>query len=167
MEILAETVPDAVGLALAKSHLKITHANEDLLVRSYIASATRMVEAFSGVRLVRREIRARWLRWHPAQLLPGPVQNVLETTAQWSGRPTEVAGAVSWDAAGRILWDNYAVAPYEVRWEAGLVDDARTLPPHVQAAVLSALGHFYIYREGQPFGEGLMAQIRTIKGIKF
>jgi len=162
--IIQETVPPAVSLELAKSHLKITHAGEDALIRAYIAQATQFVEQYSGVRIIKREITLRAAVWKSWYKLPRPNTEVLSATA--SGDDILLADLV-YSHDGTLYWPRHAYnGPYEVKLRAGLVDDVTKVPAHFMGPIFAAIGFLYTNREGQPWPEGLQAQIRTLGGIR-
>ena len=163
LNVIQEVIPPAVTRELAKQHLKITHTSEDTLIDSYIAHATQFVEAYSGLRLIQREIRLQAVLWKSWYKLPRPLVNVVSAHANGE----EIAlDKLLYQFDGRLFWPNAVIGPYYLTLTAGVVDDVAKLPPQYQGAVLAAVGFLYNNREGQEWPAGLQSQIRALGGVR-
>jgi len=161
--ITSEVVPPAAPLPLVKQHLRVTHGTEDHLINTYIAAATQFVESFSGIRLVRRDVEISALGWAARYRLPRPLVSVLSASA--NGVPQDV-GTLETFSDGMLMWPAGTQGLLTLTARIGMVESQDDVSAPIMSVLLVAIGHLYVNREGQPWPPGLMAQIRTIQGVK-
>lgn len=139
----------AVDLALAKQHLRVTHAREDTLITQYIAAAKAMIEKRSGVLLDRREVTQRFSAFTKRLPLfwgPDP-ENVLIVYFDAEDEDQEIADARivrDWLNAPVTGWPSiYADSVIEISYTAGFTE----VPADLVTAQLLLIGHWYVNRE--------------------
>lgn len=67
---------EPVSLALAKTHLRIDHPDEDDLIRAWVRAARRYAEEYCGVRFVTQTLRVTFSAWPSAGAFALPVEPV-------------------------------------------------------------------------------------------
>lgn len=159
----------AVSLADAKSHLRVDHEDEDILIRNYIIAATERLDGRLGI-LGRCLITQTWtmrLDSFPASIaLPfAPVQSItsIDYTDTANNPQTVTATDYEFEAgeynpcitlATGISWPSTATTrgAASVTFIAGYGPDPKDIPGPITQALLLIIGHFYRNREAEMTG---------------
>lgn len=147
----------------AKAHLRVTHAEEDLLIASYVEAARQRCETFQRRAYVTQTWELTLDEFPPgAILLPRPPIQSVESVKYTDETGTvqtldERAYVVDTDSEpGRIVpaygtfWPFTLCTPgaVRVRFVAGYGDGAADVPEVVRMAMRFYLGHYNTNREG-------------------
>ncbi len=165
---LAEPLP----LALVKSHLRLTHDDEDETLTRLMAAARRVVESRTGLSLVAEGWSLFLDRWPPDGVVPLPrypviaVSRVLvhgeEAAAEidpahyWLDRASRPCRLVM--RAGRALPPpGRAVNGIDIAFTAGFGETAAEVPADLTEAMLLMIGQWYAHRGDEDFAPSLQA----------
>ena len=156
----------------AKTHLRVSHAEDDDYIGNLIAAAREWGESFQGRSWIVRSIDLYLDDWpqSPLALPRGPVQDVSSVTfyTQDGGEETLDSGTYWLDPAGRFNLTAGKVWPCDplresagvkITYTAGYGDTAADVPRRCRQAVLLMVGHWYENREEVVIGSRLVAQI--------
>lgn len=158
---------EPVSLAETKAHLRVTHADEDILIGALIASARRIVEARSGLALLAQTwdcYRDGWPQDGIVELPVSPLTAIAELAvygeddtkaaidpshyyADLASRPPRLLlrGSRTWPPPGRAL-NGIAVTV-----EAGFGTASSDVPGPLRQAMLVLIAHWYEHRgDGEP-----------------
>jgi uncharacterized phiE125 gp8 family phage protein len=151
----------------AKAHLRVGHADEDVLIASLIATSRLQIEAALGLALITQSW-TWWLdSWPAGGTLELPLRPVQSVEAV---RITGADASVETLAADRYLLDGASLAPrliaaggawprpgvvaqgIEIAFTAGFGSAADAVPAPIRRALLMLVAHWYENRE--PGGAG-------------
>ncbi len=144
-----------VALDEVKAFLRLDGADEDALLAGFIRSATALAEAFTGQRLIARDVAEplRPLRtWQ--RLAAFPVVAVTGVTS--AGQPL-AGGAfesdIDPDGNGwvRLVAPDPASRP-QVAYRAGLAADWNGVPEPVRQGIVRLVSHFHAHRDAPDAG---------------
>lgn len=144
-----------VALAEAKAFLRLDAASEDALIAGFIRSATALAEAFTGQRLIVRDVIDGVLPVPTWQRL-GASPVVAITGVAVDGLP--LAGAMfetDIDLGGngwvRLLAPDPMTRPH-VTYRAGLAADWNGVPEPVRQGIVRLVSHFHAHRDAPDAG---------------
>lgn len=102
LEVVSKPPVEPITLTEAKSHLRVTHNEEDDLIESLIQVAREKCEAFSNRAYVQRTLKQTFHNWpdFPAILKRPPVQEIIKIEYK-----KEDASVIEWDASNYFLDD--------------------------------------------------------------
>jgi uncharacterized phiE125 gp8 family phage protein len=156
MNVVIEDGPLAVPLAELKSYLRITRAEEDVLLDDLIRAATSAAERSIGALIIRRaveetvSVRSGWMR-----LSEGPVAAITTIEGLPADGPTFVlpidayALDIGTDGRGIVRIDRPGAAGrVRVSYEAGLAVDVEAVPAAISHAIVRLAGEYHAKREG-------------------
>lgn len=166
------TVPPAaepITLAEAKAHLRVTHADEDLLIGRLIVAARRIVESRTGLKLMSQGWSVFLDDW-PGNVIELPLAPLIALNdvvtygdddvaaaigpehyfADLGSRPPRLMlrGSRAWAKPGRIA------NGIEIKVTAGFGATAASVPEPLREAMLHALARWYAER-GDTMDHGL------------
>lgn len=150
LTLITPPVAEPISLADIKSHLRVTHSDEDALITGIIIAAVRAIEARCGIAMSPQQWRLRLDAMPRLLALPiGPVtelDSVIVTDV--SGTDHMVDKALYEFASGRIRptgpWPKAALGGVAITFTVGFADDVPA--PLLQAAKMLC-GAFYEQRE--------------------
>lgn len=186
MKIITAPTIEPISLELAKSHLRVTDANEDTLISLYIKSARESVEHITGRVLIEQTLEYA-LNAFPSASIELPVANVTQILSIKYINANGVE--TTWDISNYSL-DSYSltnqiISAYRVtypvtqdiencvkiQFKAGYGATADTIPANIITWMLLAIGAMYANRESvsegqtyklpESFCDGLLDSVRT------
>jgi uncharacterized phiE125 gp8 family phage protein len=164
LKLLTPSVVEVVPLALAKSHFRVDHADDDAIIQTYVKAAVAHIEGYSGIGDVTLG-QATWEQYHdafpcgPLKLLQRPVISIdkVEYLDETTGLYVEWASAnYSKDIVSFHGWVNPvdswptpkdAINAVKVTFKAGYGNTTDSIPDDLRVAVLLLAGHWYQNRE--------------------
>ncbi len=181
----------AVTLDEVKSHLRVSHNDDDIYLSSLAAAATIHAENITG----RRIITQSWNLYEDAW--PGDVdiyipfgtlqqvdhityRNHLNEVTTWetSNYIVDLPGnlvRLAWDASWPAASDPYPVNPIEIRFTCGYGNHPQHVPAALRLAILGLVAHWYASREPVVIGtivskmplhvDQLLWQYRLFEGL--
>lgn len=186
MKTITPPALEPVSLELAKTHLRVTDANEDSLISLYIKSARESVEHRTGRSMIEQTLEFA-IDDFPSDAIELPMSNVTEIVSikylNTSGVETTLSPAsyfldnfslTNWiiPAYGTVYPETLGSANgIKIQFKAGYGAAADTVPANVVIWMLLAIGSMYANRESvsdgqtyelpQSFCDGLLDSIRT------
>lgn len=165
----AEPAVEPVSLAEAKSHLRISHDDEDGLLTAYIAAARQMVEEHLRISIITsawRQVRNAFpLGDGFIQINRAPVISVTSITYTDAGGSTQTLSAsdyvVSTEDKPARIWLAYSKTWPDVRdireavqvnFSAGYGTNTAAVPGAIKTALLTIVGGLYESREANIVG---------------
>lgn len=102
LKVVSKPPVEPITLTEAKSHLRVTHNEEDNLIESLIQVAREKCEAYSNRSYVQRTLKQTFHNWpdFPAVLKRPPVQEITKIEYK-----KEDASVIEWDASNYFLDD--------------------------------------------------------------
>lgn len=149
---------EVVSLVEAKAHLRVDHADEDILIEALVAAATARLDGPGGIlnRALSTQVLRATIDGFPAEPLAlryEPIQSVdlVQYTDPDGDTLTVGASVYELTADGRLqlaygqAWPSVRdpAEPVTIRYTAGYAD----LPKPLRAAILLMVGDLYAYRE--------------------
>jgi uncharacterized phiE125 gp8 family phage protein len=186
MPLILVTPPAAepVSLPEAKTHLRITHAEDDAYIAKLIAAARRAVEQATGLRLITQSwslFTDRWPGCPALSLQTAPVQAIDDVITYGEEDTPAVVDAAHYflDSAARparvVLRDGRTpprggrpANALEVRFTAGF-GAAGDVPEDLRQAVLLTLAHWFDHRgeaEGAALPLGALDLLRSHRIVR-
>ncbi len=159
----------------AKSHLRVSHSDDDTLIEAYLAQAVSRIDAWSGILgrcLINQTWRQDFCGWPSKGLvrLPFPdIRSISSVAYTDQNEADQVVPAeqyqVHHDGRSGFVWFKRAflspslssdrVDPVRVTFVAGYGAAATDVPAAIKAAILLMVGDFYENREDTAVGVGL------------
>lgn len=163
---------DATGsepctLSECKSQLKIDYTTDDTLITALITAARMLIEQYTGISLVEREINAvcKLDGCHLFELPYGPVDYttlVIQQLAAYGGTNTTVTGySLYGDHFVQIQPEEDAI--YALTYNTGWVDPA--LPGALKEAVIQQVAYMYEHRGDENDDLGLSPNARMLAKV--
>ena len=163
VEPVSEGISSPVALNEVKTHLRVIHDDEDLLIQQYIDAAVEDAELFTGRAIKRRTLRLVMDRFPRSGIihLPFPPVRSVEEVAYIDSQGMEhVISAANYvtdltDSRARIApvagytWPvgvTQSIGGVHITYEAGY-DEGLPVPVAIRQAILLTVGHFYEHRE--------------------
>jgi uncharacterized phiE125 gp8 family phage protein len=145
----------AVARDDAKAYLRLDGTAEDALIDGLIASATRLCEAFTGQVLVARAVEETvraGTAWHRLSSAPVRAIGIVEALAADGTAETLPEGAYTADidanGAGWVRLEQAGGAGrLRVPYEAGLANDAASVPEPLKQGIVRLVAHLYAHRD--------------------
>ena len=165
MPLILTTGPviEPVSLDEAKLHLRVDHADEDVLIASLITAARVHLESLLGLAFVTQHWNLVLDRWPEGSDLPlplAPMQSINAITLYSADDSSSVLDPASYalDALSqppRLIWRGSGVRPLvgrsyngvEISFTAGFGDNASDVPQPLRQAILLLTAHWYERRE--------------------
>lgn len=158
LELITPPAEEPVTLAELKTHLRVTHADEDALVLSFARAARHAVEARYGLAIVTQSWRWRLDR-PPAgaiRLPRSPLTAVASVTLEKRDGAIETVDPALYEVEtgrrGRLLlhgavpWAGRALGALRIDFAAG-VASANEVAPEIKTAISLIVAHFYENRD--------------------
>lgn len=189
IEILIPNPVMPISLTEAKSHLRVDHTDDDVLITGIIASANDYVMTYTGRSLMPRTLKARYETFDDLVLPHAPVIEIESVTYNdGTVLSTTVYDLVKSEPAIMLLaqnesWPTAEINSVYVQYRAGYEDSSDSpidltdrIPPSLKAALLLVIGDLYQNREARalvngaryeanPTVKALMNPYRVILGI--
>lgn len=177
--ITAPTV-EPVTLAEAKSHLRVSHTSDDLLIQSYIEGARVFCEKFTGRALITQvwELVIDQFPHHEIMIPLPPLQSV--DSINYDDSAGVVTGLASTEYEVDIVSEPGWVVPVTTGWPQSIweginavriqftagyppgtdspVDLAANVPESIKNSILLHVGNLYANRESDIVGTTVLAQ---------
>lgn len=140
---------EPVSLAEAKAHLRLTQDDEDAMISRLIVAARRLVEAQTGLVLIRQGWTVRLARWPDDRAIRLPLAPLLSIDAVTAGGVALDASLLVADtAAGEVRLLRGAITPagaimVSLTAGFGAADD---VPAPIRQALLMIVAHLYEQR---------------------
>lgn len=154
--LLTPPVVEPLTLAEAKAHLRVEHADEDVLVGGLIKAARVHVEAATRRALITqrwRLMRDGWPSDGRLAVAPAPLKQLVAARIYNSDGTTQAldlaafivdkAGAVLTLTSGAIVAPGRAAAGIEIDFDVGYGDTAADVPEPLRQAIRLLLTHWY------------------------
>lgn len=176
-QLITPPAAEPITLAEAKTHLRVTHADEDALIGVLISAARMHVERVTGLRLINQT-------WEQAldafpdgaiRILLGPLVSI--TSVEYldaDGAPQSVdpsdlvldnARRPGW-VSTRTEWPEVQKDTFNavrVRYVLGFGADGASVPADLRAAILLILGDLFENRQAQQ--EAALVENRTVDAL--
>jgi uncharacterized phiE125 gp8 family phage protein len=166
IRIIAPVAP-LVSVEEAKRHLRVDHADEDLVIAACVAAATERLDGWSGIlgrALATQTWRQDYAGWCDVMRLPlHPVASITQVTYLDADGATQTLASSAYvllrDALGAFVtfkpgesWPALGPthAPVSVTYVAG--EPAEAVPSPIRAAILLMAGDLYRFRETAALG---------------
>lgn len=160
--VVVPPTEEPVDLERVKSHLRVMHTAEDLLISGYVAAARDHVEQITRRSLMpqTREVTLGGWGRGPIRLTGAPVRAIVSVTYVNAAGETETMGADAYEldtdaepgtirpAFGRS-WPAVRAgtrAAVRIRYQAGY-ESSEAVPQGIVHAILLLVGHWYANRE--------------------
>lgn len=151
--MLAEPLPPAcapVAIDEVKAYLRLDGSGEDALIAGFIRTATALAEAFTGLRLIARDIDeavAVSPAWQRLTALPVvAITGVDGPSGPLPGSAFETDIDLSGTGWVRIV-DGGGAKRATVRYRAGLGPDWTGVPEPVRQGIVRLVAHLHAYRD--------------------
>lgn len=158
IELTTPPVEYPVTLSEVKTWIKEnygTDALEDGLISSLIASATEMLERYSGLSFITRTVTAHFETFeHKLELPYGPVSSLTSITRTYNGEDTVLASSDYSEEGGnfkKITFNNYFSTSGQFDYGLKIVYDcgygeAADVPEAIKTAIKSQVTDMYFHR---------------------
>ncbi len=165
---------EPVSLVEAKDHLRVDHADEDVLIASLITASRVHLETMLGLAFISQQWNFVLDRWpdSPIVELPlAPVQSVDQLSLYDADDNATIITPANYalDALSqpaRLIWHGFAPRPspgrscngIEISFTAGFGANAPDVPQPLRQAILLLVAHWYEHREPV----GVAGEVREI-----
>jgi uncharacterized phiE125 gp8 family phage protein len=182
LKLITPSTVEVVPLALAKSHFRVDHSDDDAIIQTYIKAAIAHIEGYSGIGNVTLG-QASWEQYHDAfpcdalKLLQRPVISIDkveyldETTGLYvlwpsSNYSTDVVSFHGW-VAPIDSWPipREAINAVKITFKAGFGNTTESIPDDLRVAVLLLAGHWYQNRESVGSANELVELPFTVRSL--
>jgi uncharacterized phiE125 gp8 family phage protein len=174
---MSDNTPEiAINIDYAKQFLKISHDHEDELLHRLILIATKKLEDFSGLAIIKREFIGKFYAKTLAQnsqsqlkLPHRPINFVSKIEAfQQNGEkniiPANLYSVSSENTINCHFIPNYSYI--EVHYNAGTAEKPEQIDATVQHALLEIIAHLYEYRGSTPSLEEILDRYHNLRNFK-
>lgn len=144
-----------VAIDEAKAFLRVEGSTEDALIAGFIRAATGLAEAFTGQRLIVRDVIegaatvATWQRLRAAPVVS--ITGIDGSTGPLPGTAFETDIDLAGNGWVRII-DPGGATRVTVRYRAGLAADWNGIPEPLRQGIVRLVSHFYAHRDASDAG---------------